>query len=191
MRATIEECKDELKQVINLDGILRNYQTTLTKLLATQEVPGVSREELEVFKRDFRSCAYTCRLALCPRASIGFETDGMRVEHEDSHSQGIDCTYPDCHFPPFMSIRAFKAHEVKCHRPIPAKRKLRRISQHTLEKEENQGHQERPKGDPFKDINTLDKHFQADQMALDTISKMDKYSSTLWSWENNILPFTL
>lgn len=153
MRATIEECKDELKQVTNLDGILRNYQTTLTKLLATQEVPGVSHEELEVFKRDFRSCAYTCRLALCPRASIGFETDGMRVEHEDSHSQRFDCTYPGCQYPPFMSIRALKAHENKCHRPILSKRKLRKVWQHTSEMQEDWWHQ-----DFSEPLNALDDH---------------------------------
>ncbi|KAI0182868.1 hypothetical protein EV127DRAFT_457871 [Xylaria flabelliformis] len=41
----------------------------------------VSTQELEEFKRHFRTSAYTCRFGSCPRATIGFGSKEARLEH--------------------------------------------------------------------------------------------------------------
>ncbi|RYP72553.1 hypothetical protein DL769_004427 [Monosporascus sp. CRB-8-3] len=123
-----DKFSDQLRQVRNLADVLHNYQATINELLTIEEIPGVSFEELEIFKRVFRSSAYTCRLPLCPRASTGFESHKLRLEHEASHTQRICCTHAGCQYPPFTSIRALKNHETKCHQLRPVKRRLRRMT---------------------------------------------------------------
>lgn len=85
-------------------------------------------EELELFKREFSTSAYTCRLTSCPRATAGFDTNGLRLQHEATHSQRLQCLYPSCRYPPFMSTRALKNHENKCHKMAQGRKRIRRVA---------------------------------------------------------------
>jgi len=56
------------------DGIstmLYSYQKVVKSLLDRHEFPGVSAEELEIFKNQFWTSAFTCRLSFCPPCYIG------------------------------------------------------------------------------------------------------------------------
>lgn len=113
-----------------LDGIsrmLQSYQSAIETLLNDDFHPGVSAEELETFKTQFRTSAYTCRLRFCPRATIGFETDLLRYEHEMVHAGGFRCTYSDCQYPPFPSSKALKAHMSSCHNIVPERKSIRNV----------------------------------------------------------------
>ncbi|KAI1454329.1 hypothetical protein F4805DRAFT_469475 [Annulohypoxylon moriforme] len=92
-------------------------------LLTQNDYPGVSAEELESFKSQFRGSAYTCRLASCPRA---FESEALRLGHEMTHLPRFQCNFPGCQNPPFVSAQALKNHEKKYHASQPARRSIRR-----------------------------------------------------------------
>lgn len=72
-------------------------------------------EDLERFKRSNRTTAFTCRLGGCARATIGFEDDELRLQHERSHVQHLYCDHPGCQYPPLTSSRALRSHISKCH----------------------------------------------------------------------------
>ncbi|KAL7786982.1 hypothetical protein V8C37DRAFT_286169 [Trichoderma ceciliae] len=113
-----------------LDGIsamLTQYQETIRSILGHNDHLGVSAEELELFKSQFRVSAFTCRLKSCPRATMGFESEKLRLEHEMTHMRRFRCTVPDCKFPPFASAQALKSHANKYHNPIPAPKSIRNI----------------------------------------------------------------
>lgn len=110
--------RSETSIAIKPDGVslmLENYQNTVEEIMDMQSLPGVSSEELDVFKSHFRSSAYTCRLRSCPRATLGFETAILREKHELNHTTGFRCSVTGCHFPPSTSARALKAHVAKHH----------------------------------------------------------------------------
>jgi hypothetical protein len=119
-----------------LHDVLANYQGSIKSLLLIQDFSGVTLEELELFKREFRTSAYTCRFPLCPRATAGFDTNEFRLEHEATHTQHLRCLYPGCQYPPFMSARALKNHESRCHETIQGRKRIRRVAawpQHHLQ----------------------------------------------------------
>lgn len=110
--------RSETSSAIKPDGVslmLENYQKTIEEIMDMQSLPGVSSEELDIFKSHFRSSAYTCRLRSCPRATLGFETAILREKHELNHSTGFRCSVTGCHFPPSTSAQALKAHVAKHH----------------------------------------------------------------------------
>ncbi|KAK0763604.1 hypothetical protein N5P37_002982 [Trichoderma harzianum] len=101
-----------------LDGIsamLIVYQDTVRSLLDQHDYPGVTAEELELFKSQFRTSAFTCRLKSCPRATLGFESEKHCLQHEMTHIRRLRCTAADCKFPPFASPQALKIHTAKYH----------------------------------------------------------------------------
>ncbi|KAF8856921.1 hypothetical protein BDZ45DRAFT_624593 [Acephala macrosclerotiorum] len=113
-----------------LDGIsamLLSYQEILRFLLRQDDYPGVTAEELEFFKSQFRTFAYTCRLSSCPRTTVGFESEELLREHEVSHARRIACTFPDCKYPPFVSVQALKNHVNKYHNPNPTPKSIRKV----------------------------------------------------------------
>ncbi|KAI1742969.1 hypothetical protein F4680DRAFT_388566 [Xylaria scruposa] len=121
-----------------LEGILLSYQKTILFLLDQEECPGVSTQELEEFKRHFKTSAYTCRFGSCPRATMGFGSKETWLEHERAHLRWWECTVTDCQYPPFPSLRALQTHKKSNHdndrntRPIRKFPTLRR-TQETLE----------------------------------------------------------
>ncbi|TRX91712.1 hypothetical protein FHL15_007494 [Xylaria flabelliformis] len=105
--------------------MLVSYQETTTFLLQQDYFPGVSSAELELWKSQFRTSAFTCRLGFCPRATEGFLSEDLRRQHEMAHTQLTICTIPDCKYPPFPTIRSLKSHMNKCHLYKPARRPIR------------------------------------------------------------------
>ncbi|ESU14037.1 hypothetical protein FGSG_07735 [Fusarium graminearum PH-1] len=95
-------------------------------LLQQDEYPGISAADLYLFKSQFQSSAFTCRLSFCPRATNGFSSEELRRQHEIAHTQLSLCTVPECRYPPFTSIKALKAHINKYHRPEKRTRHIRR-----------------------------------------------------------------
>lgn len=95
--------------------MLRVYQDTVRSLLDQHDYPGVTAEELELFKSQFRTSAFTCRLKSCPRATLGFESEKHCLQHEMTHIRRLRCTAADCKFPPFVSPQALKIHTSKYH----------------------------------------------------------------------------
>lgn len=83
-----------------LAGVLARYQRTVQSLLPLQDIPGVSMAVLERFKSSHRSLAFTCRLAGCMRATVGFEDDVSRQHHEQRHIQAFNRENPDKGEPP-------------------------------------------------------------------------------------------
>lgn len=108
-------------------------QSRIKDILALPSVPGVSPEDLERFKNDFRTMAYTCRFSACPRATFGFPDEKTQAEHEMRHTQRIICNIAGCHYPPFGSARALRDHVSKCHQPqTTTRKKIRRESRESL-----------------------------------------------------------
>ncbi|KKP04433.1 NACHT domain-containing protein [Trichoderma harzianum] len=106
------------KNLVPLDGIsamLTEYQDTVRSLLDQHDYPGVTAEELELFKGQFRTSAFTCRLKSCPRATLGFESEKHCLQHEMTHIRRLRCTAAGCKFPPFVSPQALKMHTSKYH----------------------------------------------------------------------------
>lgn len=107
--------------------MLTTYQETVRSLLNESYHPGVSAEELEMFKSHFRTSAFTCRLKSCPRATLGFETHKCQFEHEMTHLRKFRCTVPGCQFPHPVSAQALKNHNKKYHSPDTAPISIRDI----------------------------------------------------------------
>lgn len=113
-----------------LDGIsamLTSYQEAVKSLLSQSDYPGVSAEELELFKSQFRTSAFTCRLNSCPRATLGFESENLRLEHEMAHVRRFRCTFPGCKYPPFVSAQSLTNHLNKYHNPNPPRKSIRQV----------------------------------------------------------------
>lgn len=107
--------------------MLTVYQKTIRSILDQSDHPGISAEELELFKSQFRAFAYTCGLKSCPRATLGFKAEKARLEHEMAHVGKFRCTFPVCYFPHFVSAQALKNHAGKYHNPHPAPTSIRNV----------------------------------------------------------------
>lgn len=112
--------------------MLESYQRAVEYLLGQDSCPGASAEELALFKSQFSTSAYTCRLRSCPRATIGFEAENLRREHETVHAGGFRCTLSDCQYPPFQSSQKLKSHIDRCHSLAPARRSIRSVGLNDL-----------------------------------------------------------
>lgn len=128
-----------LQPITELQHVLSNYQLTIKSLLAISSFPEIAQEELSAFKRDHRRIAFTCRIPSCSSATIGFDTEELRNQHEATHKPLLKCPKPDCQYPPFISLRALKSHEAKCLevQPRTIVRRIRRMpSPHKVSNQE-------------------------------------------------------
>lgn len=107
--------------------MLSSYQEAVKFLLRQDSYPGVTAAELEFFKSQLRTSAYTCRLSSCPRATLGFESKELLREHEISHTRRFPCTSPECQYPPFVSVQSLRNHTKKYHSSNLAPRSIRRV----------------------------------------------------------------
>lgn len=98
--------------------LLACYQAALIYILHARDIPGISANELENFRSGSRISAYTCRLRLCPRATVGFESAGARDEHEIGHARKFRCTFASCQYPAFYSSQTLKRHMREKHSTI-------------------------------------------------------------------------
>ncbi|KAI1388865.1 uncharacterized protein F4822DRAFT_429482 [Hypoxylon trugodes] len=109
--------------------MLSSYQEVVRLLLRVDEYPDISADDLDLFKRQFRRSAFTCRLSSCPQATEGFVSEELRRQHEIGHTKLCLCTIPECRFPPFTSIRNLENHMVRYHRPEVVHKPIRRVGQ--------------------------------------------------------------
>lgn len=117
----------------DLQSLLLAIQSSIKNILALTNISGISPEDLDRFKKEFRTSAFTCRFPNCPRAALGFPDEKAKFEHETRHTQRIDCTVVGCQYPPFISARALRDHVSKCHQPQNTIRKsIRRTSGESL-----------------------------------------------------------
>jgi hypothetical protein len=107
--------------------LLSSYQQTVRFLLEQDHYPGVSADDLELFKSQFRSSAFTCRLNFCPRATTGFTSEELCRQHEIAHTRLAMCTVPECKYPPFVSTQALMNHIRKYHTSKPTRKSIRRV----------------------------------------------------------------
>ena len=108
--------------------MLASYQLVVKSLLSKDHYPGVSVEELDLFKSQFRTSAYTCRLNACPLAYLGFESEYLRLQHEMGHVQRLQCSFPGCHYPLFGSVKSLRYHVKKHHNSSPIRNSIRKAS---------------------------------------------------------------
>ncbi|KAJ0120655.1 NACHT domain-containing protein [Diaporthe amygdali] len=110
-----------------VSALLSQYQTLLIHIINESDIPGVSLQDLETFRNEFCMFAHTCRLRSCPRASVGFETERLRIEHEVSHVRRYPCTQLGCQYPPFLTPRSLKEHIRKEHETDRPPKPIRRV----------------------------------------------------------------
>jgi hypothetical protein len=129
-RSSVPEGKPHPSQKLpatdGISAMLASYQQTVRLLLDQDDCAGASVEELELFKSQFRTSAYTCRLGSCPRATLGFTSEQLRLEHEMAHMR-FRCTFPGCQYPFFISTQALKKHVNKYHNCTPTRKSIRKI----------------------------------------------------------------
>ncbi|PNP53072.1 hypothetical protein THARTR1_06282 [Trichoderma harzianum] len=106
-------------------ALKKRYQTTIQKLLNCSNYPGISFQQLEQFKQNFRTSAFTCRVWSCPYATMGFNNIDSLTCHEAEHSKHI-CRVQGCQYPVFTSARLLKNHVAE-HHTSPSQR-LKRSS---------------------------------------------------------------
>lgn len=111
-----QDSQEALSEVNDLASVLSNYQNTVRTLLRLWKFPGVSIQEFEKFKQDFRNTAFTCRYWACPHASVGFEDESQRHQHEQHHAPRFVCDADACQYPPFATVQALNSHKAKLHK---------------------------------------------------------------------------
>lgn len=127
MTAYTARTQETASHLDSISALLQSYQETVRFVLCQNSYPGVSAEELELFKSEFRTSAYTCRLGTCPWATLGFDSESLLQEHELSHLRRFRCTWSDCKYPPFPSAQSLKNHVRKWHNPTPPRKSIRTI----------------------------------------------------------------
>lgn len=118
--------EQDLSTIGSVSALIKSYQTTIRMLLQRQDYPGVTAEDFDTFKRNFQESAFTCRLASCPRATTGFESERLLLDHEMTHARFFQCQFAGCQYPPFGSARALKTHENKHHPTTMPQKSIRR-----------------------------------------------------------------
>ncbi|KAH7303097.1 hypothetical protein B0I35DRAFT_384399 [Stachybotrys elegans] len=149
----------EMIEVTSLKSLLNNYQRTVQQLLSLQACKGASLQELERFRQEFRTSAFTCRLPSCPHFSHGFKDHYLRLSHEAIHSK-IVCRIQGCQYPPFCSTGALKRHQKTCHNDIPdsGRKAIRKAAQSSASESPSESNESQAEIAPHQD--QLDAHGQ-------------------------------
>ncbi|KAL6914882.1 hypothetical protein FSST1_012642 [Fusarium sambucinum] len=112
----------------NVEILLASYQELVKFSLGETYYHGLSSDELESFKANFGTAAFTCRLASCSYATIGFHTVDLLKEHEREHIRRFQCAVPGCRYPIFPSKSALASHMRTEHTTsVASKPKLRHM----------------------------------------------------------------
>ncbi|KAK9414056.1 putative NACHT domain-containing protein [Seiridium unicorne] len=118
--------RDEVAPRTALQGALAAYQSIVRFLLQKSDYPGITSEDLNRFKHQLCQSAFTCRLGKCYFATVGFESEKLRDEHEMTHGKPILCPIAGCKYPPLVSESALKRHLKTLHLIEPARAPIRR-----------------------------------------------------------------
>jgi hypothetical protein len=92
-------------------------------------VPGLTREQLSIFKTFNRSYAFVCRFPGCTGMLAGFPTHDLRTQHETTHKPALLCTHSGCKYNlPFASQQNLRKHIRDFHdsRPKVVSKSIRR-----------------------------------------------------------------
>ncbi|KAI3329791.1 hypothetical protein F4824DRAFT_372120 [Ustulina deusta] len=57
---------------------------------------GISRDQLDRFRKQYLQSSFRCRFAPCTRASLGFPSETLRASHEQLHLKRLFCDKPNC-----------------------------------------------------------------------------------------------
>lgn len=119
---------DLVPSLTEVERMLKAYQSIVERLIHMPSFPGILAEDLAAFKRGHAFSAYTCRFPGCTWATVGFENDTLRCDHEMKHTQKLRCTVSGCGYDlPFASTKALKSHYSTYHAPPPVS-KIARIA---------------------------------------------------------------
>jgi hypothetical protein len=94
-----------------LSVIQVEYAKQVGYLLSAVTVPGLTPEQLTIFKTSNRPYAFVCRFPGCTSISAGFPNHGLRIQHELVHKPALFCTHPGCKYSlPFASAQNLRKH---------------------------------------------------------------------------------
>jgi hypothetical protein len=87
------------------------YAKQVDYLLSAVTVPGLTPEQLTIFKTSNRPYAFVCRFPGCTSISAGFPNHGLRIQHEMIHKPALFCTHTGCKYSlPFASAQNLRKH---------------------------------------------------------------------------------
>lgn len=112
-----------------LSVVQHEYATQIEYLLSAVTVPGLTQEQLSIFKTLNRSYAFVCRFPGCTGMLAGFPTDDLRTQHEMTHKLALFCTQSGCKYSlPFASQQTLRKHIRDYHdsRPKVVSKSIRR-----------------------------------------------------------------
>lgn len=120
--------------VDGVPALLSHYQDLLYRIMNEPDVPGLSSLDLQVLRNEYYTSAHTCRLRSCPRATVGFESKRLRMEHEADHVRKRlhPCLVPGCQYPPLFSTQSLKAHMRQRHDAVTPRRSIRTYAPRTI-----------------------------------------------------------
>lgn len=111
---SLDNIIDDNTKARGIPFLKERYQKTIRELLKFSTYSGASFHELERFKQNFRTSAFTCRIWTCRHAVFGFNSIKDLMLHEADHRKYI-CHFPGCHYPVFSSARTLKGHIREVH----------------------------------------------------------------------------
>lgn len=100
-----------------LSSIREEYHKGVVYLMAQSSCPGLSQEELMVFKEEFGPSAFVCHIRGCERSVVGYSTANGLRDHEARHQGLLKCSEASCPYNHvgFSSSKQLKAHQRKLH----------------------------------------------------------------------------
>jgi hypothetical protein len=103
-----------------LSVVQLEYAKQVEFLLSADAVPGLTPEELTMFKSTNRPYAFVCRFPGCPGMLAGFSTHDLRTQHEMTHKPALFCTHSGCKYSlPFASRQNLGKHIRDYHSSVP------------------------------------------------------------------------
>lgn len=110
----MEDIIDNNTKARGVPLLKERYQATIRELLSRPDHPTVSLHDLERFKQNFRTSAYTCQIWSCRHAVFGFNSSKDLKHHEADHRKKL-CHHPNCQYPVFNSAESLRDHTEKSH----------------------------------------------------------------------------
>jgi hypothetical protein len=96
------------------------YAKRVEFLLSADAVPGLTPEELTMFKSTNCPYAFVCRFPGCSGMLAGFPTHDLRAQHEKTHKPTLFCTHSGCTYKlPFASQQSLGRHIRTFHNSVP------------------------------------------------------------------------
>ena len=112
----IEYAPSQVKDPTVFTDVLYSYNTRVHLLLSCENFPGLTKDQLDTFKSTYGPTAFACRFSGCVKSTIGFATDRLRGQHEQTHAPQLTCNNLNCNYGlSFSSPMALKRHVKEYH----------------------------------------------------------------------------